>query len=135
MKKQVTGKMPHLYIEYTDNIQAEADMPGLLRKMNETLLSHRDVIPAGGLRSRAMMLTDYVVADGSSDDAFVHVTLKLGKGRTEEDKHKICDDLFKTVKDHFRLLYDKRYLALSLELYEFQQPTWKKNNIHTRYTT
>ncbi|HLR69622.1 5-carboxymethyl-2-hydroxymuconate Delta-isomerase [Virgibacillus alimentarius] len=125
--------MPHFYIEYTDNIKQEANIPELLKKMNQSLLSHRDIIPIGGLRSRAIELTDYLVADGAEDDAFVHATLKLGKGRSEEDKKKVCDALFHAMKEHFAETYEKRSLALSMELYEFQAPTYKLNNIHTRY--
>ncbi|HLR41004.1 MAG TPA: 5-carboxymethyl-2-hydroxymuconate Delta-isomerase [Virgibacillus sp.] len=125
--------MPHLYIEYTQNIKSEADIPKLLQKLNQALLFYRDMIPVGGIRIRAIELTDYLVADGTKDDAFVHVTLKLGKGRTEEDKKMMCDHLFKTIEEHFASLYEKRYLALSMELYEYQTPTWKRNNIHIRY--
>lgn len=125
--------MPHLIIEYTDNIKEEANISQLLKKVNEALLTHSDIIPIGGLRTRAVELKDYLVADGTEDDAFVHVTLKLGGGRTEEDKKKVCDDLFATIKDHFANIYEKRYLALSMELFEFTYPTYKQNNIHKRY--
>lgn len=125
--------MPHLIIEYTTNLKEEADIPALLKKVNDSLLSHSDIIPIGGLRTRAIELVDYCVADGTEDDAFVHATLKLGSGRTEEDKKVLCDDLFLTIKDHFADIYKKRYLALSLELHELTNPTYKHNNIHTRY--
>lgn len=125
--------MPHLIIEYTANLKEETDIPALLKKVNDSLLSHSAIIPIGGLRTRAIELVDYRVADGTEDDAFVHATLKLGSGRTEEDKKMLCDDLFLTIKDHFADVYEKRYLALSLELYEFMNPTYKQNNIHTRY--
>lgn len=125
--------MPHLIIEYTANLKEETDIPALLKKVNDSFLSHSAIIPIGGLRTRAIELVDYRVADGTEDDAFVHATLKLGSGRTEEDKKMLCDDLFLTIKDHFADVYEKRYLALSLELYEFMNPTYKQNNIHTRY--
>lgn len=125
--------MPHLIIEYTDNLKEEANIPLLLKSVNESLLSHLSIIPIGGLRSRAVELKDYLVADGSEDDAFVHVILKLGGGRTEEDKKKVCDDLFDTIKDHFKEIYETRYFALSMELLEFTNPTYKLNNIHKRY--
>ncbi|GIO22740.1 5-carboxymethyl-2-hydroxymuconate Delta-isomerase [Oceanobacillus sp. J11TS1] len=125
--------MPHLIIEYTDNLKEETNIPLLLEKVNNALLSHSNLIPIGGLRSRAIELKDYRVADGSEDDAFVHATLKLGSGRSEEAKKALCDDLFQAIKDHFADIYEKRYLALSLELFEFTAPTYKLNNIHTRY--
>src|SRR5699024_242971 len=127
--------MPHLYIEYTDNISGEADIAGLLEKVNQTLLGHSDIIPAGGLRTRAIELQDYIVADGTEDDAFVHVTLKLAPGRTDEQKKAVCDNLFQTIMGHFVHIFEKRYIALSMELYEFQNETYKHNNIHTRYDT
>lgn len=125
--------MPHLIIEYTANIKNEAAIPELLEKANKTLLLHRDIIPIGGLRSRAIELKDYLTADGSADDAFVHATLKLGKGRSVHVKEQLCEDLFHTMKAHFATLYKQRYLALSLELHEFQAPTYKYNNIHERF--
>lgn len=125
--------MPHLIIEYTDNIKEDANIPQLLKKANDSLLQHRDIIPIGGLRSRAIELHDYCVADGTEDDAFVHAILKLGSGRSEEQIKSVCDDLFATIKAHFSDIFAKRYLALSMEVYEFTRPTYKQNNIHLRY--
>lgn len=126
--------MPHIFVEYTDNIQDEADIKGLLRKINGVLIDQGGVFPIGGIRSRAVMLTDFCVADGSEDDAFVHVTLKIGGGRSAEAKAKVCDEMFAMIKGHFSGLFARRFLALSLELYEFDEgSTFKQNNIHARY--
>src|SRR5690625_289640 len=102
--------MPHLIIEYTDNLKAEVNIPELLKKANHSLLQHRDIIPIGGLRTRAIELKDYCVADGTEDDAFVHATIKLGSGRSEEAIKKVCDDLFETIKSHFAPIFEKRFL-------------------------
>ncbi|MEK4383825.1 5-carboxymethyl-2-hydroxymuconate Delta-isomerase [Aeribacillus sp. FSL K6-2848] len=126
--------MPHFILEYTDNIKKEAKIPELLKKVNDVLISKSDIFPIGGVRSRAIELKDYCVADGFEDDAFVHGTLKIGAGRTEEDKKAVCDEIFAVMKDHFSILFKRRYLALSLELYEFSEfGTYKYNNIHQRY--
>lgn len=125
--------MPHFILEYTDNLKLEAKIPDLLLKVNNTLLKYPEIIPIGGLRSRAVELKDYVVADGTDDDAFVHAILKLGSGRTEEQKKALGGAVFKVIKDHFEEVFNKRYLALSLEIYEFTNPTYKHNNIHNRY--
>jgi 5-carboxymethyl-2-hydroxymuconate isomerase len=126
--------MPHFIIEYTDNIKAEADISGLLEKTNNVLISHGNIFPIGGIRSRAIDIHDYRVADGSENDAFVHATLKIGAGRSEADKKAICDELFEVIKAHFAYLFAKRYLALSMELIEFSEAgTYKHNNIHARF--
>ena len=126
--------MPHLTIEYTDNLANQLQVKELLKKSGQVLSSFQDVYPIGGIRVRAIQLTDYWIADGTEDDAFVHMTLKIGAGRTDKEKKDTCDKLFQMLEDHLQDLYQSRYLALSLELYEFSElGTYKKNNIHKRF--
>jgi 5-carboxymethyl-2-hydroxymuconate isomerase len=126
--------MPHVIVEYTDNLGDDARIPQLLQAMNETLMAQNGVFPTGGICSRAIKLTDYRVADGKEDDAFVHVTLKIAAGRTSEVKKAACDALFEAVKAHFAEAFARRYLALSMELTEFDEGgSYKHNNIHARF--
>ena len=126
--------MPHLIIEYTDNLSPHIQIKELLKKSGEVLSSFPDVYPIGGIRVRAIKVTDYWIADGSEDDAFVHMTLKIGAGRTDKEKKETCDQLFQALQEHMRELFDSRNLALSLELSEFSESgTYKKNNIHQRF--
>ena len=127
--------MPHLIFEITDNLDTpESDVPGLLQKANQVLINQGGVFPIGGIRSRAIWIKDYCVADGVADDAFVHVTLKIGAGRSDAAKKKTGDELFAMISEHFAAIYQKRTLALSMEIVEFSEAgTWKQNNIHARY--
>jgi 5-carboxymethyl-2-hydroxymuconate isomerase len=126
--------MPHLTFEYTDNLHADGNIPALLKKANQVLIDQGGVFPIGGIRSRAIRLTDYCVADGTVDDAFVHATLKIGAGRSDEQKKKAGDELFQMISEHFATIFQQRTLALSLEIVEFSEAgTWKQNNIHARY--
>ena len=126
--------MPHFIVEYTDNLKAEGDIPGLLRKANQVLIAQGGTFKPGAVRSRAIELKDYCMADGAADYAFVHGTLKIGSGRTPQEKASACTALFEMIKAHFAALYAKRYLALSLELYEFDESgTYKHNNVHARF--
>jgi 5-carboxymethyl-2-hydroxymuconate isomerase len=63
-------------VEYTDNIKEETDILKLLEKVNSTLIAQNGTFPVGGIRSRAVELKHYRIADGKEDDAFVHATLK-----------------------------------------------------------
>ena len=127
--------MPQITIEYTGNIKTEAAIPALLKKVNDTIMGQEGgIFPPGGTRSRAIELVDYRMADGAEDYAFVHATFKIGAGRTPEQKKKVCDDLFDVIKAHFADLFSKRYLALSMELYEYdERGTYKHNNVHARF--
>ncbi len=127
--------MPQFIVEYTNNIKAAADIPGLLEKVNAVIIGQEGrIFPPGGTRSRAIELTEYRMADGAEDYAFVHATFKIGAGRTEAQKKRVCDALFDTMKAHFADLFARRYLALSMELYEYdERGTYKHNNVHARF--
>jgi 5-carboxymethyl-2-hydroxymuconate isomerase len=126
--------MPHIIVEYTDNLKEETNISLLLKSLNEVLIARSPTFPIGGIRSRAIELHDYCVADGTENDAFVHVTFKIGAGRSNEVKEETCQAMFDVVTEHFSEIFNKRSLALSLELFEFSEAgTYKKNNIHNRY--
>jgi 5-carboxymethyl-2-hydroxymuconate isomerase len=126
--------MPHFVMEYTDNLDGETDIKALLRKVNQVLIAQGGVFPIGGIRSRAIRLTDYVMADDEEDYAFVHCSLKVGAGRTPEQKKKARDALFAMITDHFAEVQARRYLALSMEFSEFDEAgTHKANNVHARF--
>lgn len=126
--------MPHFFLEYTGNIKAEARIPELLAKVNTVLIAQGGVFPTGGIRSRAVELTEYSIADGAADYAFVHATLKIGAGRPDSVKKKVCGELFAMMQDHFADLFAKRYLALSMDFGEFNEGgTYKHNNLHARF--
>jgi 5-carboxymethyl-2-hydroxymuconate isomerase len=124
--------MPHFIFEYTSNIKETARIPELLEKANEILIAQSGVFPTGGIRSRAIELMDYAIADGTVDQAaFVHATLKIGFGRSEEEKRKVGNEIFEMMKSHFAPVFASRYFALSMELNEFSETgTWKQNNLH-----
>lgn len=126
--------MPHFVVEFTANLEAQGDIPGLLKKVNDTLIAQDGVFPIGGIRSRAIKLDYYQMADGDADYAFVHARLQIGAGRDAATRQRVGDQLFEAMKNHFAALYEKRYLALSLEIAELSEAgTWKHNNVHARF--
>ncbi|HDS4419769.1 TPA: 5-carboxymethyl-2-hydroxymuconate Delta-isomerase [Enterobacter cloacae] len=126
--------MPHFIAECTDNILEQADLPGLFAKVNEALAA-TGIFPIGGIRSRAHWLDTWQMADGKQDYAFVHMTLKIGAGRSLESREAVGEMLFALIKAHFANLMAARYLALSFELDELH-PTlnYKQNNVHALFT-
>ncbi len=123
--------MPHLYIEYTDNL--EIDIKNLLSTAHHALLDFPDVIPIGGLRTRAVKHENYMIADDQANDAFIHLILKIGAGRSDAVKDKLTKHLFNQVSTSLDKVFETRNIALSMELHEFTYPTLKRNNIHTRF--
>ena len=123
--------MTHFILEYTANLKPDAALPVLLEKINAVLIAQAGVFPIGGIRSRALEITDYRMA---ADYAFAHATLKIGAGRSALEKERVGDEVFAVIKEHFAELFARRYLALSMELYEFdERGTYKHNNVHARF--
>lgn len=126
--------MAHAVVEWTSNLEGEADIRGLLELIAAAMRNSGGVFPRGGIRVRAIRLDDYVIADGKADDAFVNVTVKMGAGRSAEFKKVFFTDLFEQIKTHFAELYTRRFLALSLYVEEADEAgSFKHNNIHKRF--
>jgi 5-carboxymethyl-2-hydroxymuconate isomerase len=125
--------MPHFVVEYTDNVP-DPRIPILLTTVNQLLLDQDGVYPPAGIRSRAVRLTEYAVADQAADYAFVHAKLTIGSGRSAAVIKQTGDRIFAAMRSHFDPAIRRGYLALSLEMSEFNETlTWKDNNIHARF--
>ncbi|MDX7992820.1 5-carboxymethyl-2-hydroxymuconate Delta-isomerase [Xenorhabdus sp. Reich] len=122
--------MPHFYAECTENIREQANLPELFATVNQAL-ADTGIFPVGGIRSRAIWLDTWQMADGQQDYAFVHMTLKIGAGRSLEDRQKVGEMLFALIKVHFADLMAQRYLGLSFTMEELDPIlNYKSNNVH-----
>ncbi len=126
--------MPHVIIEYTANVEADARIPELMRVLNDVLLDHADVFPPGGIRTRALRLDQYRMADGAEDDAFIHVVFRIRAGRPKAVTGPICAQMFSAMRSHLADVFARRYLGLTLELVEFDVHGFHvENNVHARF--
>lgn len=73
--------MPHMIIEYTDNISLDTR---IVAKELHTCLEKELPTDIAGCKSRFIKLSDYVVGNGESDERFIHVTLQALATRTDE---------------------------------------------------
>lgn len=124
--------MAHATVEWTDNLEGDFDLKGFLSLIAEEMRERSDgVFPVGGIRVRGIRLTDYMIADGQSDqDAFINVEVLMGVGRSAEFKKQFFDQLNASLTAFLGDLFERRPLAFSL--YVFESEGWKKNSIHKR---
>ena len=73
--------MPHLTLEYTANLDFE--IQPLLARLHSELVA-TGAINLKGLKSRAVRHSEYRIADGNPDYAFVQVNLLIKEGRPPE---------------------------------------------------
>jgi 5-carboxymethyl-2-hydroxymuconate isomerase len=109
--------MPHLILEYSDNI--EVDVQPLLARLHEEVVA-TGAINLKGIKSRAIKHTQYRIADGDPDYAFVHVGLLIREGRSIEVQKEATQRVMNVLKDTFGHLFEKRKLSLTVDLKEMR---------------
>ncbi|MCC8394619.1 5-carboxymethyl-2-hydroxymuconate Delta-isomerase [Paraburkholderia sp. MMS20-SJTR3] len=129
--------MPHLTLEYSANLADAERIGALCSELAQCIDAQRDngerVFPLGGIRVRALRCEQYCIADGRPDAAFMHANFKIGAGRSDAVKKAAGDALFAVLKQRFAVEFERRGLALSLEINEFSEAgSWKHNNLHAR---
>ncbi|MFC5608700.1 5-carboxymethyl-2-hydroxymuconate Delta-isomerase [Variovorax soli] len=133
--------MPHLVILYTPNIEADADMGGLARKLADTMLAQKDdegrqVFPTGGTRVLAYPAAHYAVADTSGDHAFAYLNLRMASGRSEAVKQRIGEALAACAKAHFAPLLARRPVGITFQIDEAPGQVYdaKIGNLHAFFS-
>jgi 5-carboxymethyl-2-hydroxymuconate isomerase len=122
--------MAHIVIEYSANLRGQLDLPVFLRRVHEAALA-TGVFPIGGIRTRAYEARDYVIADGNPDNAFVHISLRVGHGRDVDTRKRAGEAIFAAAVQEIEGLYERLPLGIALEMQEIDPVlTFKKNNLH-----
>lgn len=126
--------MPHFIVEYSSNLDQQVDLPQLGRTLRDSAVA-TGVFPLGGIRVRMYRADVYEIADGRPDAAFVHIMLRIGKGRDLKTRMDAGEAVFTDITDFFANQFDERPFALSFEIVEIDaDTTFKKNNIHQYLT-
>ena len=121
--------MPHLTIEHSANLQDRVDLPALATRLHEAALA-TGIFPEKGLRTRLVSRVDYRIADGHTDNAFIHLVLRVGFGRDLETRKRAGDAIFQALCDGVADDQARNPLALSCEIQEIDpELSWKKNNL------
>ena len=110
--------MPHLTLEYTDNINFEVQP--LLARL------HRELVATGainlkGIKCRAIRHSEYRIADGDPNYAFVHVNLLIREGRPLEIQKNAAQRVMAVLKEAFGYRFEDNYLSLSVDIKEMRE--------------
>jgi 5-carboxymethyl-2-hydroxymuconate isomerase len=68
--------MPHLILEYSENVPEIAFGEGFFNDIHELLIS-TGPFNLADIKSRAYCSDRYCIGDGSAQNAFIHVTIKM----------------------------------------------------------
>jgi 5-carboxymethyl-2-hydroxymuconate isomerase len=135
MKASKESRMPHLTIEYSANLEARIDIAGLCRTALKAACS-TGVLELGAARVRAVRCDHYAIADEVPENMFVDAVLRVGEGRSQEQKAATGGAIYDAMHTYCAALYDTPHFALSLEVREIDRAlSWKRNGIKGRLQT
>jgi len=124
--------MPHFTMDYSSNLDGKVDFNALCRVVHSEILGS-GLFEVGAVRVRAIRCEAYAIADLLSENAFIDMSFRIGKGRSEDEKTQAGDAIFSAVTAHLSTLFDAPHFALTLEIREIDPAlSWKKNAIHPR---
>lgn len=122
--------MAHFVLEYSDNLgQDDASIQVLFSALHSAA-EQTGLFPLKGLRSRAYPCSQHRMADGNPEHGFAHLEMKVGVGRSLQDRQRAAEQLFQVYCDHFAELCEQRGMALSFEMRELEPVTkFNKNTV------
>lgn len=115
--------MPHLLMEYTDNLDIRPKET--LRVLNRVLIASGEFGDNYNIKSRARCLRDYCVGDDEGD-AFVHLTLSLLSGRSMAVRAALAENLVAVLKP---LLHTDARMQITVEVREMVRDCYGKEVI------
>ncbi len=124
------SSVAHIIIEHSSNLRGRIDMEQFVRAVHQAALA-TGIFPIGGMRTRAYEAHEYCIADGHDDNAFVHLSIRVGHGRDLATRRSACELIFRAASEQLAGLFASTPLGLSVEMQELDpELSFKKNNLH-----
>ena len=117
--------MPHITLEYTDNIDQPIEFHDLFSELHQVLASVAG-INITNCKSRARSLDTYHIGEGEAGNAFAHLEVRLLEGRSAELKREIGERGLEVLKKHFARSLSDRDLQITLEVQDIQRQAYFK---------
>ena len=109
--------MPNLTLEYTDNLDFDVQL--LLERLHTELVA-TGAIDLKGIKSRVIRHSDYRIADGNPEYAFVSVSLLIREGRPDEVQKDMTQRVMAVLKEMFGERFENGYLSLTVDIKEMR---------------
>ena len=104
--------MPHVKLEYTENVQWKNPIQDIFSKLQTMLVQHTRVKPEN-CKSRAIELKYFHCAGNSRPGGFIHLEISLLSGRTEEVKTNIGKECSRIIQSFIENIAE---IQVSVEL-------------------
>jgi len=117
--------MPHLTLEYTDNIEQSIDSKALFSQI------HRMLADVGGVKiahckSRLRSVDSFYISEGSKGAGFVHLDLRLLAGRSLQLKQELGSTALEILGRYFAAALETLDLQITVSVLDIERETYFK---------
>jgi 5-carboxymethyl-2-hydroxymuconate isomerase len=122
--------MPHLVLEYSNNIKEKASFEPLFHQLHQILVT---VCSASleSCKSRAIPHEIFYVGDGNPKNAFVHLEIRLADGRSLKVREEAGRQMLKILGEYFSKSLRDLNLQITVESREFPRNLYFKIPVGT----
>lgn len=106
--------MPQITLELSNNV-LENEFTDLLLSIHHILTKHLPT-ELRSCKSRVIRHQDYLIADGNANNAFVHLSINIMKGRTVELKNAVAAMLMETLQKTFASSFSQLDLQMTIAI-------------------
>jgi 5-carboxymethyl-2-hydroxymuconate isomerase len=117
--------MPQILLECSDNI-VEKSFTELLSDIHQ-LLAEKLPTQIAGCKSRVLRHQDYAIGDLAINNAFVHLSISVLKGRSQTLLNEIANTLMDKLTTYFQASLKQRTLQITIAMQELP-------DIYLKYT-
>tara|TARA_Y100001001_G_C7985789_1_gene301099 strand:- start:777 stop:1118 length:342 start_codon:yes stop_codon:yes gene_type:complete len=110
--------MPHIVIEYSKNIENQSNINSIISAVVNAACSSGEISRVD-IKARAIPFDLFQL--GSRENTFIHVTLSLLEGRTDDQKVAISKDLRKTLDEYLPTVS-----SISIDIRDMNATAYKK---------
>ena len=123
--------MPHVIVEYSDNLSDSVDLEALADNLHEVALAS-GLMDLAAMRTRFAPRHIYRIADRHPDNSFMHIVARLREGRDKNDLRALAQSLLTVAREALDAGNPLRPYALTVEIHEITQFTVRHNTVRER---
>lgn len=90
--------MPHLVLDFSEDLASTHDIPALLNAIHNTARDTGLFTPSA-IKSRAKPYPFYRIGEMNGEAKFLHLTVFLLKGRTDKEKYQFSQLMCRTLSE------------------------------------
>jgi 5-carboxymethyl-2-hydroxymuconate isomerase/predicted nucleic acid-binding protein len=120
--------MPHLRLEYTDNVARPVPFDELFSRLHQTLARTAGV-PLEACKSRAVCRGAFRVGEGRHDQAFVHLEIALLTGRPPEKHREIAAACLEILEEAYVRSLHSLDLQITVEVRGMERESYQKRTV------